>query len=355
MLRKWIRVPLAILALLLPAASASAQQGGGGDAAIQLLLQSMVIAVEIPLPTWNDGPEEWGGKAPQLSFLRRDATPELGDIYGRFFKEEKKAIGSEAITAPAYGKGTRYKGPRMSVTKRGTERVGISFYVDVYDWGFEYVNNLTEKPTNSMRKESTPDNPQYDYAFSESDGIAAAKKYIDELTPGLGAPGKGFAIHEEAWFEYEKGRLFVYRITKTHYGIPLVDDYVQVAIDGDKNLANISYFWAKGLSKYGDTYTAIDAGRALQSAKLIALDDFKNEPPPLTLFGVKLGFVNYRKDPGVLLPAWLFNLRWNETWGYEKPDWDSTKAEQRYLSEVITHDYLLGVDAFFATKVELVL
>jgi len=333
------------------AAGAAAQHS---DPTIDLLLQSMVISVEIPLPKWEDGPAEWGGKAPRLSFLKREARPALGDVYSKFFKNIKEMIGREPVAAPAYGQGTRYKGPRMALTKGGAERVGVSFYVDVYDWGFEYVNNLAEEPTNLLAAGATPENPRYDYKFTREEGIATAKKFLQQLTPGIGEPGAGCTVHEECWFEHAKGRLFVYRVSKSYRGVPVVDDYIQVAIDGAKNLANISYFWTHGFAKYGETYTAIDAGRALQSAKLIALDDFGNQPPPLTLFGVRLGYVNYRKNPEVLLPAWLFDLKWNEKRSYENPQWDARKAEQRFLSEVVTHEYLIGVDAFFGAKVELV-
>jgi len=132
-----------------------------------------------------------------------------------------------------------------------------------------------------------------------------------------------------------------------------VDDYIQVAIDGDKNLANVSYFWSKEIEEKGSTYTAIDAGLALQEAKRIVLDEFANQPPPLTLFGVKLAYINDRKNPQMLRPVWLFDCRWNETRHYENPNWDPQKGEQRYLAEVVTHQHLVAVDAFFMRKVRL--
>ena len=351
MLRIARTVALGALAALI-AVSASAAQGGS-DTTIDLLLQSMVISVDIPLPMWDDGPEEWGGKAPRLTFLKRSGRPELGDVYRRFFSDVKKAVGSEPITTPAYGRGTRHKGPRLSITKPGGSREGVSFYLDEYPWGFEYVNNLVETPTSVETAGSTPANRKYSYKFTEQEGIAAAKKYIDQLTPGTGPVSGDFAIREEAWFEHEKGRLFTYRLTKLYRGVPLVDDYIQVAIDGDKNLANVSYFWSKEIEEKGSTYTAIDAGLALQEAKRIVLDEFENQPPPLTLFGVKLAYINYRKNPQMLLPVWLFDCRWSETRRYENPNWDPKKSEQRYIAEVIEHKHLVAVDAFFMTMVQL--
>ncbi len=345
---------LGTLAAMVAVSTAFAQGGGGSDSTIDLLLQSMVISVDVPLPAWDDGPEEWGGKAPQLTFLKRGRQPDLGDVYKEFFRDVKKAIGSEPITSPSYGKGTRHKGPRLSIVKSGGgRREGVSFYLDKYPWGFEYVNNLVETPTSVETAGSTPENRKYSYKFTQQEGIAAAKKYIDQLTPGTGSVSGDFTIREEAWFEHEKGRLFTYRLTKLYRGVPLVDDYIQVAIDGEKNLANVSYFWSKEIEKQGNTYTAIDAGLALQSAKRIVLDEFGNQPPPLTLFGVKLAYINYRKNPQMLLPVWLFDCRWNETRRYENPNWDPKKSEQRYLAEVVTHKHLVAVDAFFMTKVQL--
>jgi hypothetical protein len=97
----------------------------------------------------------------------------------------------------------------------------------------------------------------------------------------------------------------------------------------------------------------MDAGQALQYAKMIALDEFSNQPPPLTLFNAKLAYINYRKDPTYLAPVWLFNCRWNETRNYENPNPDKNKGGTRYGSEVITHDYMVAVDVFLGKKVEL--
>ncbi len=344
---------LAALIVLVAANGATAQGGDSGDPSVDLLLRSMVISVDVPLPTWEEGPEEWGGNAPRLSYLKRARRPELGDVYKTFFKDVKKAVGSNPVTSPAYGKGTRYKGPRLSLVRSEGQREGVSFYLDVYDWGFEYVNNLVETPTNVETAESTPAHRKYSYKFTEKEGIAAAKKYIDQLTPGAGTATGDFAILEESRFEHEKGRLFIYRLTKTYRGVPLVDDYIQVAIDGEKNLANVSYYWSKKIEPFGNTYTAIDAGLALQSAKLIALDDFDDQPPPLTLFDTNLAYINDRQNPQIVRPVWLFDCRWNERRNFENPDWSGQKNEQRFLAEVITHKYLVLVDAFFMSRVRL--
>jgi hypothetical protein len=338
----------AAIALAAFTPGAAAQQK---DPTIDLLLQSMVISVEIPLPSWEDGPAEWKGVAPDLRFLRRTA-PELGDTSAKFLKDEKESLNSSAINSLTYGKGTRYNGPRATFIKQGQERTSVSFYLDLYKWGFEYINNLSTVPSNTMKIGSAP--PVYQYRYTKEEGIAKAKEYIDKYTPGVGTAGAGFGIKEDTWFEHEGESPFVYRLTKTYNGVPLVDDYIQVSLDGDKYIVSISYFWSQVVEPYGDTYTAIDAGQALQSAKLIALDDFNNQPPPLTLFNMRLGYVNYRKDPSIVFPVWLLDCRWQETVRMENPGYDQRKAEQRYLAEVVKHDYLIGVDAFFATKVELV-
>jgi hypothetical protein len=352
MLRNALITALALLALVPFSAAAAQQKQPTNDKTIELLLQSMVISIEIPLPSWNDGPNEWGGKAPKLTFIRRTEQPDLSGINAKFFGKQEN-LSTESIKSPAYGGGTRYKGPRLEKGRHAGEKVGYTFYLDKYKWGFEYVNNLAEIPTNTETSDSTAENRKYNYKYSKQDGVAAAKKFINDLTPGIGEPGASFAIKEDAWFDTTKGRLFIYRLTKSFHGVPLADDYIQVALDGEKNVANVSYFWCKAVEGYGDTYTAIDAGRAIQYAKIIALDDFANQPPPLTLFNAKLGYVNYRKDPSILLPAWLFDCRWNETRKYENPNWNPKKGGERYGTEIVVHNYMVGVDAFFGTKVEL--
>lgn len=348
-----------ILAVLLLAASpwgafAQAQDAkeGGADNSINMLLQSMVITVDFALPSWKDGPQAWGGKAPVLKYIKRSAPPDLSNVNDKFFRNTKATLGTEPVSSPAYGKGTRYKGPRLSLEKKVGERVGYSFYLDKYTWGFEYVNNMIEVPASTEKPESTPQNRQYNFAFTKPDGIAAAKKFIADLTPGVGDAGTGFEIKEDAWFDHSRGKLFVYRLSKLCNGVPLADDYIQVALDGEKNIANVSYFWSKGITEYGESYPALDAGMSLQIAKQIVLDRFNNEPPPLTLFNAKLAYVNYRKDPTYLQPVWLFDCRWNETRQYENPGWDPAKGGQRYASEVITNQYLVAVDALYGLPVE---
>ncbi len=352
-----LKKALLLAALLIAAmpwgalAQAKDQKPGGTDKSVDLLLQSMVITVDFALPSWKDGPQAWGGKAPELAFIKRGTQPDMSAVHDKFFRNTKATLGTEPISSPAYGKGTRYKGPRLSLDKAGA-LVGYSFYLDKYTWGFEYVNNMVIAPASTETSDSTPQNRKYNFRFTKEAGVAAAKKFIADLTPGVGDAGTGFDIKEDAWFDHTKGKLFVYRLTKSCNGVPLADDYIQVALDGEKNIANVSYFWSKDVKPYGESYAALDAGISLQIAKSIVLNRFNNEPPPLTLFNAKLAYINYRKDPTILQPVWLFDCRWNETRKYENPGWDAKKGGQRYGSEVITNQYLVAVDALYGLPVE---
>jgi len=315
----------------------------GGDEDIDLMLRSSVIDVEIPLP--NE-------PLPKLSFLVRTKLPDLGDPYGKFFTSDRLPEGSEKIVSPVYGAGTHYMGPRITMVKKGKERTGISFYLDEYLLGFEFVNNTVGIPVVVKQVEDDGEPPKLTYAFSKEEGLKLAKQLIGKYTPGVGAARGDFADIERAEFQEEKGRMFVYRVSRTYRGIPLLDEYVQVALDGEKKPANISYFWSQDIESVEEDFQPIDAQYAVLQAKRIVLKEWNNQPPPLTLFNITFGYVNHRTNSKALVPAWVLECRWNEKVSLVNPD--AQGVQKRYGEEIITHTYVLAVDALIGQKVELV-
>lgn len=317
--------------------------GPSGEEDVDIWLRAFAISVEIPLP--NE-------PLPKLRFLARKELPDLGDPYGKFFTSDRLPEGSEKIISPVYGPGTHYMGPRITMVKKGKERTGISFYLDEYRFGFEFVNNTVGVPAVVEEVTADGESGKLKYAFSEEDGIKAAKKLIEKYTPGVGAISGDFAVVEHAEFQKEKGRLFVYRVTKTYRGVPLLDEYVQVALDGEKKPANISYFWSQDITPVDDEFQPIDANRALLQAKRIVLKEWNNRPPPLTLFNMTLAYVNHRSIPKALVPAWVMECRWNEKVNIANPGAEG--IQKRFGGRVVTHSYVIAVDALIGQKVEMV-
>ena len=308
----------------------------------------MVISVETPIPT---------EKPPKLKFLSRRNLPDFTPYRKKFLTSERIPLGVEKIISPNYGVGTRHVGPRIKVVGKEAP-TAISFYFDEYKFGYEFVNNmstspavyeeLTEEvdPATGLKKSITK------YKFTREKGIAKAKQYIEELTPGVGTLPPEFQLVETA--EFDKGGIkpFIYRLTKTYRGVPLLDDYIQVSLDGDMNLVNLSYFWSQDIEPVTQEFQAIDAGFALMQAKRIVLEEWNNNPPPLTLFGIQLAFVNHRSNTKAIVPVWLMNLKWNEVIQVQEPN--PSPTSKKFSTQVIERDLVLAVDALKGGKFEMV-
>jgi|GEM_PF-2334789 len=342
-----VLIALSVLALAIASMSIRAQEppagGPSGDEGVDLLLRSSVISVEFPLP---DDP------LPALQFLVRESLPDLGNPYGKFFSSDRVPQGSKKITNPTYGPGIHYMGPRISLVEGSKERTGISFYLDEFPLGFEFVNNTVGVPAVVEEAAAGGESGKLKYAYDKSEGVKTARKLIEQYTPGLGTVGGDFAIVERAEFQKEKGRLFLYRVAKTYRGIPLLDEYVQVALDGEKKPANVSYFWSNDIKPVEGEFKPIDANYALLQAKRVVLEEWNNQPPPLTLFNITLGYVNHRANSKALVPAWVLECRWNEKVSIVNPDAEG--IQRRFGERIVTHSYVIAVDALIGQKVEMV-
>lgn len=337
-----------VLTLVLPrAGSAQGPSKDKADKEIQeIILPAMSILVEVPLPT------EWQRK---LRFLARKDFPSAEPYRKKLFGSTPVPLGTEPITSPAYGEGKRYAGPRFTIQGQG-KPTAISFYFDEYRHGFEFVNNLAVVPaaydefTGEVDPVTGDKKAILKFRFTEEEGIKKAKEYIKEYTPGLGNLSGDFSLIETAHFDLEKTRPFVYRVTKAFRGVPLLDDYVQVAIDGEMKLMNLSYFWSFEIEPTTEDFTVIDPGYALQNAKRLILEDFNNNPPPLTLFNIRLAFINHRSNAFAIVPVWLFNLKWNEVVSLQNPSPGPTEAI--FGKQIVQQELVYAVDALKGGRFE---
>jgi len=328
-----------------------AQSPQSKDELLETLLRSMVISVETPIPT---------EKPPKLKFLSRRSLPDFTVYRKKFLTSERIPLGVEKIISPNYGAGTRYVGPRIKVVGKEAP-TAISFYFDEYQFGYEFVNNMSTSPAvyEELTEEVDPatglKKSVVKYKFTREKGIAKAKEFIEKLTPGVGTLPPEFQLVETAEFGKEGIKPFIYRLTKTYRGVPLLDDYIQVTLDGDMNLVNLSYFWSQDIEPVTDEFQAIDAGFALMQAKRIVLEDWNNNPPPLTLFGIQLAFVNHRTNAKAIVPVWVMNLKWNEVIQVEEPSASQdTKSSKKFNTQVIQRDLVLAVDALKGGRFEMV-
>ncbi len=328
---------------------AQTQPAQAEDNAIKdLILPSLAITVEVPMPS------EW---QKSLKFLARNGFPEVETYRQKLLTSERVPMGTERIISPAYGNGTRYVGPRFKI--EGEQKpTGISFYFDEYQFGFEFVNNLAVNPTvyQELTDEVDPETGEYKtidkFKFTEEAGLKKAKEYIQKYSPGITGVGGEFSQVENYYFDKEKARPFVYRVTRTFRGVPLLDEYVQVAIDGEMTLVNLSYFWSPNIEPVTEDFKVIDPAYALMNAKRVVLADFNNNPPPLTLFDVRLGFVNHRTNNQAIVPVWLFDLKWNEIVRLQNPNPGPTEA--LFGTQVIERELVVAVDALKGGKFEMV-
>ncbi len=313
-----------------------------------ILLPALAISIEVPIPT------EWQRS---LRFLRRTALPNISNYRQKLLTSERVPIGKISIISPSYGSGTRYEGPRFKL--EGEDKpTAISFYFDEYIYGFEFVNNLASTPAvvEELTEEADPSTGVKKtiekYKFSKEEGIALAKDFIAKYTPGVTSLGQDFSIIETAEFQKEKSRPFIYRLMKAYRGVLLYDEYIQVAIDGEKKLMNLSYFWSPSIEPASDDFTVIDPGFALERVKRLVLEEWNNAPPPLTLFNIQLGFVNHRANTKAIVPVWMFNLRWNELITLENVN--PGPREARFGKQVVERELVLAVDALTGSKFEMI-
>jgi len=312
------------------------QQGGGGQPSLpEQLVQAQCISVEIPLPLDH----------PTLKLIRRKPVPWSDDKLKEMFISGQHVAREEPVGFRPYGSGTRYV-------------LDDDTYLDVSKVGFQYNGEAKGGLVPLKKTAFDSDNkPTYSLAFTADEGKAAALKMLEKYV-GLPKEGGDFKLA----YDYPdlsdvkkfEGKWFVFTVTKTFRGVPLLDDYIQVVLDGNRNLVAFSYYWDDDLTTYGEEVPTVDAGYAVNQAKLAAIDAYNGQPPLFTLFNIKLGYVNYRKDPTVLAPVWMMELRYNEVAQKENKDQGAQGGlAPRFVTDVKHVTTYFAIDAIWGRKFDL--
>jgi hypothetical protein len=302
---------------------------------VKSLLAGSFITLECPVPAVQ----------PKVPALARSWQPSEETLLDVFFGGRDRVTKTKEITSPLWGKGRRYwistkqttevfAGPEAEQGggKQGTaETEVVLLSLDIYRHGFVYVNNAPHPPAIIVDKVEVPGQPlQFNRkrAFSDKDGQLAAEQLVAQLVSQLKVPS-GFQSNVQMAVQDYGQQLFQYRIRPeyiTDYAVysggdpksrkeigrqpvavPVYDAYVNLLLDGDKQLAGMEYFWDGGLQVSGQAQESVYLGEAVAKAREYLFTYFKEEPPLITISNITFGFVQDEKGSGKLVPAWLFD------------------------------------------------
>jgi hypothetical protein len=238
-----------------------------------------------------------------------------------------------------------------------TELEVAPVYMDVYNHGFLYVNNLPHKPVlaTDLKTENggSAEVSRYNL-YNEAEGQEAVEYMVGELFGEL-AVSEGFQSSVQTIIQDFGENLFVYLANpqhKTHYSlyeynennervavgkqpiaIPVLDVKVHAMLDGDKLLTGLEYFWDSNLQMQGEPREAIQAGEAVMAAMEVLNAYFNEEPPLLTVYQITFAYIQDRSSHTRLVPVWLFDA------------WYSRKAVQENTSPLSQVPYVTGMES----------
>jgi hypothetical protein len=319
------------LALAGPSAAQEFQPSGDADldSRLRSLIQGSFLHLDCPVPAIQ----------PLLCNLKRSSSPNRKHITEAFIGGAENVIGEQPVSSPIWGKGTKIKaGTVIFAREEGApqsapeKRVEVSpAQIDFFASGFIYQNNITHRAvhaTNVKYQDSRDAVVSYSDVYSEEEGRKAAKALISQLLGELSVPD-GFRIAESDSIQTEGERLYIYRAQPeflTSYpvfstngegqtvqssiqavAVPVLDSFVQLTLDGDKLLCSLEYFWDAGMSMQGSKQEAMHAGEAVLESREWLMKRYDNSPPLLTVWKIRLGFIQDRSERGTLIPAWLFD------------------------------------------------
>jgi hypothetical protein len=299
------------------------------------LLAGSFLTLECPVPAMQ----------PLAPNLTRDWRPSEEELIKQFFGSRDYVTKTKDITSPLWGKGKRYWVAVMQKSdvfagtnstegggKQGTkETESVLMSLDIYQHGFVYVNNAPHPPAIKVEKVEKAGQPlQFNRkrAFTDADGQKLAEQLVAQYVAPLKVP-KGFQSNVQTTVQDYGQQLYQYRVRSEYvtsykvYGsgddqsrkvlgsqpvsVPVYDAYVNLLMDGDKNLAGMEYFWDGGMQVSGEAQESIYLGTALTNAREYLFDYFKSEPPLISISNVTFGYVQEAKGSGKLVPAWLFD------------------------------------------------
>lgn len=333
----------AVLLSAMPAVGAQSRQKQEDDlnSRLQSLISSglfLTISCDVPVIQ------------PLAPYLKRKTAPNEDKLVASFFGSRQGVTGEEQIKNALWGKGRRLKttvgaptinaGPEANPKEQKTPKAkdeNVPVFLDIFPWGFIYANNVPHKPVmvaDVKMENGAPKNVGSHNVYSEKEGQKAAEAVVAQMLGKLSVP-KGFQSSVKSSIRSSGERLYAYRVnpeyitsyeyvgadkkkSKQSVAIPVYDDYVLVVLDADKQLAGIEYFWDGALTQLGTPQQVIGAVEAVDAARAGLPKLYGGQPPPLTISQIRLGFVQDRKDPARLVPAWLFDA-WYTQFGEEQP------------------------------------
>ena len=362
-------ISIMLLALLI-CAPASAEifdkSDPGMDETQELLFKSSFLTVDVPVPYIQ----------PRLSDIKRSKAFTANELITKFFGGQENVMGKEPIVHPVWGEGTRYKsGIVLRLVDSGGQSMNnyqdaelVPAFLDVYTRGFVYQNNIPHAPVARTQMEITSEttsNVINSEAFSVKEGGALVEQLISDMFGALQVP-QGFQSVVYSGIQEDGERLFVYRAnpeyiasvdvpdvkggnTTMDTGIPVLDVYTHVQMDGDKNLVAMEYFWDNSIQALGNVRDCYTANQALVLAREAIYKDYDKHPPLITITNIKLGYFQSRSNSSMLEPGWLFDA------------WYSRKSEQnneRGGNNFYQHQYInvpipFAVNAITGKLVEL--
>ena len=307
---------------------------------IEMNLPSQVIDVPVPLPRLIP-PAHWKAIVAREIKIERRRT-DTGRLISMFLEGEYK---TEKVKDSPYGPGTIY-----------TDKQGHT--LEVFARGFVYhvARDLIE-PVGKRKIVLGPDkvpayevdekgNPIYLYAFDEREALRLARQYVEENFGSLADQGDIRTV-SAVDLRNNPDKVAIVDFTRQFLGVPLLDEQIRVVLDGKKQVVTFSYFWSSKLAPSKKLTRVMGPELALKYARQQALEAYKGEPPLMTLFNMRLGYVLHRSS-NTLRPVWLMDLRYNRPEVVENPT--TPKMEQefgaaRYVRSVKQVVIYFAVDA----------
>lgn len=328
-------VALALLSLPAWAGVQTSKSDPDLELRVKALLAGSFITLECPVPAVQ----------PEVVELSRVWMPSEEMLIEAFFGSREHVTKTKSITSPLWGNGKRYWVSTVQTSdiyagtdtpdeggKQGTKETEIVLIsLDIYKHGFVYVNNAPHLPAIKVTKIEKEGQPlQFDRkrAFTDSEGQAHAEEMVGDIIEKLAVPG-GFQTNVQMAVQDSGQQLFQYRIRPefiTDYAVyddsnpenrkeigrqpvavPVYDSYVNILLDGEKQLAGMEYFWDSGLKASGQKQQSIYMGEAVANAREYLYEYFNSEPPLITIDNITIGYVQDEKGSDKLVPAWLFD------------------------------------------------
>lgn len=362
-------VSIVLLALLM-SQSASAEifdkSNPGMDKTQEALFKSSFLTVDVPVPYIK----------PRLADIKRSRSFTADMLINNFFGGQANVMGKEPIVHPVWGNGTRYKsGMVLRLVESGSQSLSeyqdtevVPAFLDVYTRGFVYENNIPHAPvarTEMVITSETTSDVKNTEAYSAREGRNLVESLISGMFGSLEVPA-GFQSTVYSGIQEDGERLFMYRAnpeyiapvevpdvnggnTTMDTGIPLLDVYTHVLMDGERNLVGMEYFWDNTIAAQGGVKDCYSANQALVLAREALYKNYQSHPPLLTITNIKLGYFQSRSNSTMLVPGWLF-----DAWYSEKSTQLNTRGSSSYnQSQYINVPMPFAINAITGELVEL--